>query len=293
LPGWRNFSRLICDRKVNEGDLSPEIGDGSLFLGESVERFNEAKETIEELGRKDFRLIQSRNGFRFGEDTVLLSWFVSNQARLRPHDRLRVLELGANCGAASILLAARRTDMQIDAVERRSDAESILKRNILLNGLSDRMRSECIDLRDLPSTLFSKNHYDVVFMNPPFRKTGSGPMTQAQIHSEALLEARFALHGECSDFISCAGKMLSSKGDMFLVDRPEELPDVMKSCFENKLAPKKLTMVHPYQDRPATLFLLQAKKGGSLAGMTITPPLILRDQEGNYTEELRRIYEEE
>ena len=258
-----------------------------------MESYNEQEETLEELGRKHFRLIQSRNGFRFGEDTVLLSWFVAEYARLRPHDCLRVLELGANCGAASVLLAARREDLKIDAVERRADAEALLQRNIRLNGLSDRMRGACMDLRELPSSLFPKNEYDVVFMNPPFRRQNSGPMTRSDIHSEALLEARFALHGDSTDFVACAGRMLSSKGDMFMVNRPEELSCVMKTCFEQKLAPKHLTMVHPYKDRPATLFLLQAKKGGSLSGLQVTPPLILREADGSYTEKLKKIYEED
>ena len=118
-------------------------------------------------------------------------------------------------------------------------------------------------------------------------------MTRSDIHSEALLEARFALHGDSTDFIACASRMLSSKGDMFMVNRPEELCSVMKACFEQKLAPKRLTLVHPYKDRPATLFLLQAKKGGSLSGLQVTEPLILRETDGGYTEKLKKIYEED
>ena len=35
--------------------------------------FDPVTETIEDLGRKGFRLIQRKDGFRFGEDTVLLA----------------------------------------------------------------------------------------------------------------------------------------------------------------------------------------------------------------------------
>lgn len=250
-------------------------------------------ETLEDLGRAGLRLIQSKTGFRFGEDTVLLSWFVAENARFRQKDPLRALELGSNCGAATILLAGRRKDITIDAVERQDEAAAIFERNIRMNELSGRVRGELADLRDLPTGMMPKNHYDVVFANPPFRKKDSGPVTETDIHGQALLEARFAMHGEVEDFISCAAKMLVPKGDLFLVDRAETLADVMKTCYKENLAPKLLRFVHPYSDKPATLYLLSAKKDGKISGTTVAPPLILRGPDRQYTDELKRIYSEE
>jgi len=265
----------------------------SFYAGGTVEIYDPKTETLEDLGRDGLSLIQSRTGFRFGEDTVLLSWFVASHARFRKKDPLKALELGSNCGAASILLAGRRKDIKIDAVERQDEAAAIFERNIRLNGLSDRIRSEVTDLRKLPTETFPKNHYDVVFANPPFRKTNAGPVTETDIHSQALLEARFAMHGEVEDFISCASKMLVPRGDLFLVDRAETLGDVLMSCGKVNLAPKILRFVHPFPDKPATLFLLQAKKDGKVSGMTVEPPLILRDSSRQYTDELKKIYSEE
>ncbi len=255
--------------------------------------FDPETETMEELGRAGMRLIQRKDGFRFGEDTVLLSWFVAENARLRQKDPLRVLELGCNCGAASILLAARRKDVRIDAVERQEKAEEVFERNIRMNSLSDRVRGEVADIRNLPTESVLKNHYDVVFANPPFRKQGSGPVTEVDVHSRALLEARFAMHGEVEDFISCAAKMLVPKGDLFLVDRAETLADVMKACYKENLAPKHLRFVYPFSGRPATLYLMSAKKVGKLSGTMIDPPLILRGPDLEYTDELKKIYSEE
>jgi tRNA1(Val) A37 N6-methylase TrmN6 len=258
-----------------------------------VEIFDPEKETMEDLGRGGLRLIQSKEGFRFGEDTVLLSWFVAERARFRTKDPVRALELGTNCGAASILLAGRRSDIRIDGVERQREAAALFARNIELNGLSDRVRGENVDLRDLPTEKFPKNYYDVVFANPPFRKADSGPVTETDVHGHALLEARFAMHGEVEDFISCAAKMLVPKGDLFLVDRADTASDVLKACFQADLAPKVLTFVHPFSDRPATLFLLQAKKNGKTAKLEVTAPLILRGADKKYTEIVEQIYSEE
>ena len=256
-----------------------------------MDTFHAEKETLEELGREGFRLIQSRTGFRFGEDTVLLSWFVSENLRVRPNRPIRVLELGANCGAATMLLAARRKDLTIDGVERQEEAQLLMERNIRLNHLEDRVRSYLRDIRNIPDENLPGNRYDAVFMNPPFRKPDQGPVTSEELHSTALLEARFAMHGDIDDFLSCGRRMLASRGDLFLVDRAEALSGVMESCLKYHLIPKRITFVHPYADREATLFLLSAKKGGKLPGTVITPPLILRDKDGNYSQQWKRIYE--
>jgi hypothetical protein len=62
-------------------------------------------ETLEDLQRDGLRLIQLRDGFRFGEDSVLLAAYAAKLVRSRRH--LQVADLGAGCGAVSILLASR------------------------------------------------------------------------------------------------------------------------------------------------------------------------------------------
>src|ERR1035437_5922370 len=89
-------------------------------------------ETLEDLGRRHFKLIQKKSGFRYGEDTVLLAHFASQMAP-RKRRILKAAELCTNCGAASILLAARRTDISIDGVEVQKDAARIFEKNIAIN----------------------------------------------------------------------------------------------------------------------------------------------------------------
>ena len=258
-----------------------------------MEVYSEKTETLEKLGRAGFSLIQSKEGFRFGEDTVLLSWFVSENLRIRNARPIRVLELGTNCGAGSVLLAARRKDIRIDGIERQEKAAEIFLRNIELNGLSEKVRGFCKDLREIPDSDIPGNVYDAVFMNPPYRKAEEGPVTSEKIHSKELQEARFSMHGSVEDFLSCSKKMLASMGDLFLVDRAKDFSTVIKTCMELNLVPKRITFVHPFSDREATLFLMAAKKGGKMTGTVITPPLILRDKDGTYTETLKKIYNEE
>jgi tRNA1Val (adenine37-N6)-methyltransferase len=55
------------------------------------------------------------------------------------------------------------------------------------------------------------------------------------------------------------------------------------------LEPKRLRLAHPYQDKPASLLLVEAVKNGG-AGLEVLPPLFVHNSGGGYTDELKQIY---
>lgn len=61
-------------------------------MSESV--YHSREETLEDLGRKGFRMIQRKDGFRFGEDTVLLSYFAAGVGPFLKRGT-KALELGS------------------------------------------------------------------------------------------------------------------------------------------------------------------------------------------------------
>ena len=64
------------------------------------------------------------------------------------------------------------------------------------------------------------------------------------------------------------------------------------AALRANLVPKRLRLVHPCIGRPSNVFLLECVKGGG-EGLTVEPPLFVRDGEGNYTPELLGAYEPE
>jgi len=261
----------------------------------SDEIWTNETETIEDLGRAGFRLIQNKTGFRYGEDTVLLAWFADLRISARKR-QVKAIEIGSNCGAATMLLAARRKNVLIDAVEILPSAEAIFRRNVLLNGLAGRVRSYCLDIRDLldhPHPDICKSSYDLVFFNPPYRPLHRGPITQTAIKSPDLLAARFEISGTIHDFIAAAEMLLVPQGVLVMVHRVARLPEVLTLMNEAHIEPTVLRFIHPKIEKQATLFMLSGTKAGKPGGFQVIAPLILYGEDNNYTEERKAIYHEE
>ena len=75
-----------------------------------------------------------------------------------------------------------------------------------------------------------------------------------------------------------------------MVHRPERLADIIFSLRENKIEPKKIRFVYSREDsKEAKLVLIKAvKNGGDF--LTIEKPLYIYKNNGDYTEEILRIY---
>ena len=230
---------------------------------------DENRLTFEDLGRKGFTMYQLEDGFRFGTDTVLLSWFTASM--IKPSKQASCLELGANCGAATLLLAARRDDVGVDALEIDAEACEVLKSNIAANNLGDRVTAYEGDVRSLPDEIRQKQ-YDVVFMNPPFYREGTGP--------SANVIGRGETNGTLEDFIGTgASRLIPSAGIMCVVMTARRTDEVMSLMMKYGVKPMNMIAVHPTLNKNAEMVLIAGKKTTSATQLEIMPPLVLNDKE--------------
>ena len=230
---------------------------------------DENRLTFEDLGRNGFTMYQLKDGFRFGTDTVLLSWFTASM--IKPSKKASCLELGANCGAATLLLAARRDDVGVDALEIDAEACEVLKSNITANNLGDRITAYEGDVRSLPDEIRQKQ-YDVVFMNPPFYREGTGP--------SANVIGRGETNGTLEDFIGTgASRLIPSAGIMCVVMTARRTDEVMSLMMKYGVKPMNMIAVHPTLNRNAEMVLVAGKKTTSSTQLEIMPPLVLNDKE--------------
>ncbi|MBR1796883.1 MAG: methyltransferase [Clostridiales bacterium] len=236
---------------------------------------DESRLTLEDLGRRGLKLYQLRDGFRFGTDTVLLSWFTSSF--LKEGRAYRLLELGANCGAASLLAFGRRPDVHIDALEIDEEACEVLLKNIELNGIEESIKAYNGDVRALPDNI-RRQQYDLVLMNPPFFRIGTGPMSDET--RQGKLKGRFEKNGSLEDFISAgASRLIPSSGLMTVVMAASRADEVLLLMDRYGVKPGYIMSVHPFVDSKAEVVLICGRKTATDPKLEILPPLILNEME--------------
>jgi tRNA1Val (adenine37-N6)-methyltransferase len=217
-------------------------------------------ESLDEFMGGRLRLIQSRTGYRFSVDAVLLSQFVT----VKPGDT--VVDLGTGCGIIGlILLLTRRVD-SVFGLEIQPYLADLAARNAALNGFQNRMQVIVGDIRHPP---FAPGKMDLVVCNPPYRKGLSGRINP---DSEKAI-ARHEIKTSLGDVLSTASEILKPKGRLAMIYPAVRMVDALAEMRSIGLEPKRIRVIYPRMDSEARLVLIEASLRGR-AGLTVLPPLM-------------------
>ncbi len=234
-------------------------------------------EKTDQLWPGGFRFLFDDTLFQPSTDTFLLGDFV----RLRRGDR--VCDLGAGTGLLGLLLLARHERLTVTDVEIQAAACDLARRTAELNGLADCITVLQADLREL--SRLPRSAFDAVVANPPYFAPGSGAASPDPARSAARSEVLCTLEDVCA----AAAQLLTFGGRFSLVFRPDRLAELMSTLQRHRLEPKRLRFVHHKVSASPSLLLLESRLGGR-PGLTVEPPLVMTDEQGNDTAELRRAY---
>lgn len=217
--------------------------------------------------------ILTGEGYRFTQDSVLLANLMTAGSR----DRL--LDLGCGGGVISVLALLKKGVREAVGLDNDAAAVELYGRNAELNGLSDRMRGVCADVRAAESALGGEV-FDKAAVNPPYYDfdDGTGALDPHKRESGAVL----------ADFVAAAAALLKNGGDLFLVHKADRLIDALTLLRGAGLEPKRLHFVFPRPGSPADIFVVAARKGGG-KGLTVRS-LTVTDERGERTREIKELY---
>lgn len=234
-------------------------------------------DSISLRGAGGVRIAQPAKGHRFTLDSVLLADF----CRIKPRER--VLELGAGTGVIALLLAKKFPKALFYPLEVQPDLEKLCNRNIADNDLRDRVITIRRDLRSVERSI-RRESFDVIVANPPYTRAGAG-------RSSPLCGRRTARHERETRLEQWLDqqKMLKNGGRYFLVFTAARLGELVSLLRERALEPKRMRFVHSYQDRPASLVLVEAVKNAG-PGLEVLPPLTVHEPAGEYSPEMTAMY---
>ena len=235
-------------------------------------------ERLDYLLAEDLRIIQSPSVFSFSLDAVLLARFV-----YVPIQKGNLLDLCSGNGVIPLFLSAR-TKGKITGVEIQERLYDMAVRSIDYNGLQNRLNMIHGDILDMPKML-GHGKFDVVTCNPPYFVT---PSTGEINLNEHLAIARHEIYCTLEDAISVASQLVRQGGKVAFVHRPGRLMDIISLMRKYRLEPKRIQFVYPKMGKGANTLLVEAIKDGS-PDLKILPPIIVYNEENEYTPELRGI----
>ena len=236
-------------------------------------------ERIDDLEYKNLKIIQNKDGFCFGIDSVLLSDFAKNIK-----NGAKVLDLGTGTGIISILLCGKTDLSNIIGVEIQEEVAKMANRSSLLNKLENKFKVINEDIINLKN-IFEKQSFDVVVTNPPYKKKDTGIKNE----NKKKIISRHEITATLEDFINVSSDLLKDKGEFYMVHKPERLVDILNLMRKNRIEPKILKMVSSNINKEPKLILIKGIKNAK-PFLKIEKNLYIYDENGNYTDEILKIY---
>jgi len=239
-------------------------------------------ERIDDLEYKGLKIIQNTEGFCFGIDSILLSYFASEIKK-----ESKIIDLGTGTGIIAILLCAKVENAKVIGIEIQEEVYEMAKRSIQLNKLDKQITIMNANIKELEN-YEQLGTFDAVVTNPPYKKNHTG----IQNENEKKLISRHEITANLEDFIKISSKLLKDKKDFYMVHRPDRLVDIIELLRKYKLEPKKMRFVHPKEGKEPNLVLIKAIKNAK-PFLKIEKPLYVYEENGEYTEEILKIYGKE
>jgi len=206
------------------------------------------------------KLIQSKDGYRFSIDAILLAEFVT----IRQGDV--VVDLGTGCGVIPLILLLTKLVGYAFGLEIQEELAGQATRNVLLNGFDDKMRVVLGDIKNPP---IAEESADVVICNPPYRQVKSGRINP----DPRRAIARHEIMASIDDILRASRSVLRKKGRFALIYSSVRLADILARMRRFNLEPKKIQIIYPDLNSGAKLVLVEAILGGR-PGLKISPPIV-------------------
>jgi tRNA1Val (adenine37-N6)-methyltransferase len=236
---------------------------------------SEEKFSFDSIWDSSLQIQQSKKGYRFALDAVLLAHF------LRINANEIALEIGCGNGVISILLSRLKKFRKIVAVEIQSELADLARANVERNDI-EQIEIIHADAMELGERL-AANSFDLLYSNPPYRKVGSGKLNPSR--EKAI--ARHEIHLKLEDLISLADYFLKPEGRSSVILPTFREHDWMKLLAEKNFSLIQRQYVHSFRNEEAAFVLLSASRNSER--LQELKPLVIYERVGVYTSEMARL----
>ena len=206
---------------------------------------------IENLESVNKKMIIDENGLKITQDAILLSEFIKNyfNTKYKNKEKKTILEIGAGQGIITLLLSKIEIFEKIFAVEIQKDIFEILKKNIKINNLEEKITSINEDIKTI------KGEYDFIFSNPPYKKINSGKLPENKAEQISKYEILLTLE----ELFYEIKRLLKNYGEFFVIVPDDRLNDVFRYIYANNM---NILSIEINKYKKLNLIIVHGKKGG-------------------------------
>jgi len=233
-------------------------------------------ELIDDLQFNNLKILQKKDGFKFGMDALLLTKFSLASKKSK------YIDLGSGTGIIPIILSGIFNIQKVDALEIQENMVEMMRRSINMNLLNEKINIVQGDIKNI-SKYFKSENYEVVVSNPPYKVVGSGYVNEKDEKTIARHEILCTLN----DVVKAASYLLKYGGSLNIVHKPERLVDIFCTMRKYKIEPKYIQMVCPREGEKPSLVLVKGNKGGN-PQLNFLENIILYDNKNNLIWSLER-----
>ena len=214
----------------------------------------------------------------FTSDAIVLADFCA------PRHKDKCCDLGTGNGIIPLLWLRDYKPAEIVGVELSESAVKLFSKTLKETNIEDKISIVHNDLRRLKGVL-PNEYYDIVSINPPYKKLGTGIVNDGEDYKNARHEFTCTLE----DAAKAASTLLKFGGRFCICQRPERLPDIFAAMRKYKIEPKSMREVIQRTGKEPNLVIVEGKKG-SAPGFRIRAPLIIENESGKYSEEAEKLF---
>lgn len=232
------------------------------------------------LGYEKLKIFQDDRFLSFSLDSIILS----NYSSIRLRDK-KIVDFCTGNGIVPIIIS-QRCLADIYGVDIQKELIDLANNSIKYNNLENRIHFICQDV-----VSFSLNHFnefDFVLCNPPYFRVNENSFFNKSYNK---MIARHEVLIDLNKICQCANRVLKENGIFSMVHRSDRLIEIITTLRQYNLEPKSIKFIYNSCDSNSTLVLIQSQKYGKV-GLKILKPLFLRNSDGSFTDEYRKLQEE-
>lgn len=233
------------------------------------------------LNYDDCYIFQDTEYFKFSLDSVLLANFVTINKRDK-----KIIDL-ATGNAPIPMLLTYRTNAKIYGVEIQRVIYNLGIISVKENNMHNQITLINDDAKNLIND-FESDTFDVITCNPPYFKTTDDNFKN---NNKVKSLARHEDFLNLEDVLVISRKLLKNNGRIALVHRTERIVEILNTMQKYNIEPKRVRFIYSKENKNSNLVLIEGIKNGK-PGLKLLPPLIIHDNDGNYTKEVSLMFGE-